>query len=612
MQGRRAGGAGSLTPARLLERLAAVVAAVEREASSGSGGNAADAREARALAAKAVESLELACQTGYGSAAAGAGAGRVQLPSPSAEVDAALDSLAQIITAAAAATSGVGGARARADPALRSVHALAYCSPGRVARLARHGGLMKAVCAAMDVRGDVPFLAGAMNAGVSVLTHASMAPAARAAWRATESGANLRALAAACAGAAGAMPVRGGAEVEVLFDRVVCTTLAVAIDACPDAQRPELCAAMLSKRGFGDALSACVARCARAIPAPGAPGAAEECAGGALTLAAALCSPDALGFQFREETAFLAVLPRLETTGPASPARLAAANRLLAAAPALLERVVDVVAAGAPWYKAAAAALAPGGASGGGPDGTMLVFCYGRMQMHLWSWAVEVLRLMPEGALAAAGGADRALIKRLGPPLLGLAEAALAVAGALPGGPNLGFVTPEVREMSAVLASAAIWVFGGVAEDLGDAAPALVEGAPGALAALVRLSASDLPLLAVSDQQASATAERVCHGHAGTRFGATMALDSVLGSEPRLVRQVAALLAASPALAAAVGAAVGPSPGERRFLEGSSEFAVPFLVQRRARIAGVLARVAACAAAADAGGDASWLRRLTA
>ena len=598
-----------LNPARLAKLLTAVVAALESEARAISGGAPAAAiYTVRELALRAVADLELAChvsETANTAAEAAVGAGRVPLPSPSAEVEAALDGLARLIAALAGPYAAC--ARVTADLALKAVHALAFSSPRRVAALARHAALTGALVAALGVRGDPALLVSTTTAAMAVLSAGSRGAAAAALWRDGQSGANMRALAVAYAGAFGARELFTSPEAFVLaptaLERVVATTLTPAILACAEADRLGFCAAMLRQPGFTDSLCACIARSAAALPPPGAAGAAGAPFSGALVLASALGSgaDAALEIECDDALQTVGLYPRLEM-GLSPPGTPPFAEQLLAAAPALLGRVADVFVASAPWFKAVAAALGPDGPPGGAGR-ARLVSGFDGLQDGLWVWAVELLQLTPVRALTAAGAARRALA-RLAPPLLGLAEAAQAVAGAPPGSGSDG-LTPELRDLSGLVAAVCVDLFGEATKALGGAVPVLLGGAPDALAALVRLSALEPPLL-LADGSSLRTLETVVDSvfnyHGVVRAQATSALSSLAasGASPRLV----ALLAASPALLQALGAAVDATPTERRFATGGGFIAA----KRRALAAALVARLVE-SAAAGAGQDASCLRR---
>ena len=638
-----------LTSARLVELLAAAVAGLERQAqradsgSSAGSGSTVDAAEGpEMMAVTALTNLTSACQYPHKEAAI-AGAGRVPLPWPSADVAAALDGLARLIASGLA--RGGGPLLPVAACALAAVHALVFHAPQRAAVLARHGGTVQALVGALSAGTDAVVVQSALFGACSILSCACTHPAAAAAgWRdgGSERGASLRALAAAAAGAFAAL-VHGAASGEGVTPRVeevACSALTAALSSCPAAHRPALRAAV-AQPGVAAALCARVARAAAAVRAPGAVLDANSLpSAGALTVVAELCAHDPVEIRSTyddgapHEVEFVPYLdqPRWQPGGHPLMERLLAAP----GAP-LLGRVVDVVAAGAPWYSAVTAALgadgpaaaggggANGGAGGsanGGAGGTDVVAGFQFFSDRLWTWAVGVLELVPVHALtaAAAGGSP---IVRVSPALLGLVEAAQAVAGALPR-PGLELereAASNARFNSANLAAAAARVFCHAVMDLGGAAGALAAGAPGAVAALVRLSALEPPLLAAAGgaRAPEAAAIRLFFGrYCHARFRAAHALEYLAYHGAQ--RRVAALLAASPALAAALGAAAGATAAERRFARGDAEAAL-LVAKRRARIASLLAQLARGAAggAGGSGGgrrrraggdDTSWLRGL--
>ena len=623
----------ALTPARLAKLLTDAAAALEREAraaggsSSGSGvGSSVSAGgivvDAATIASMgAVQSLQRACQL-PDDAAAAAGAGRVPLPAPSAEVDAALSTLARLIAAgcaapaAAAVPSSYAGAVTRrvSYTALQAVTAVAFSSPRRAEALARHTALMREVAAALGARDDAVTLMLALGIALSLLSQAnrvsgSLAPDPPAARRTGEgSAANLRALAAALAGAfpaiqgghAGAAFGRNIAE----FEGSVCANLSEAIVACEERDRLGFCATLLQQQGFVDAICACIAREAAAVPPLTALRTRREPPqNGALILAVALGSGGAVDVHFNEALQAVAFLPRLEA-GPPPPEMQRFAEQLLAAAPALLERVVDVLAAGAPWYEAVAAALGPGAATGGGDDLGRLVSRFGEFQDGLWAWAVALLRLIPLHALTGGSAAGHGPIARLAPLLLGLAEAAQAVAG-VPLGPRLAGVTAADRGALARLAATALYILEQAVRARGAA---LLDAAPSALAALVRLSVSQPPLLADSSPRGVEIAKRVVPSLLTMHIKALSALTSLSAGSSTCCSRLAALLAASPALLAALGAAVGATPSERRFASADVS-SVVIVAERRALAAALLAQLA-MSAANGVVRDASCLRAL--
>ena len=595
---RARGGPALRSPAHLAELLCNAVAALEREARAHrSGGSAADAVAARDAFAAARVDLQHAAQVFDDHAAAAAGAGRVPLPSPSADVDAALDALAVLIADGCAEGRPLDAvAAAVGNNALCVADAVAFCAPQRAAALARHSALTRALVAALAVgaRGGEDGLAltlgGAMSGaakrvGAAILTHAEAA-----AWRASESGASLRALAAALARDFGALERSGGADVlrapggpTPCEEISLAAALVAALRACPAAQRPGLCASLLEQEGFASTLCGCVARGAAAVRAPGAATFSEDDrlpGNGALALAGELMRSNA--------------------------------DRLLAATPALLERVADVVVAGAPWYAAVCAALGPAGGAGSGAGGNRtlarLVASFNCLEAHFWKLAASALYLAPLRALTDPNhrhGADGgALIARLAPALLQLAEAAQALAGAPPGR-GLELLTDGVRVRLAETATEALRVVEGVAmARVRGRAPSPVDSAPSALlTALVRLATSEPPLLAAGEGAARA----VFDAHCRLRARATQALAcmSVGPDWP----PVAALLAASPALLGAIVAAFPATESERRFTSRADAAAVARVAERRAMTAGLLAHLA-FTVVEDGGCDVSWLRGL--
>ena len=191
-----------------------------------------------------------------------------------------------------------------------AVDALAYYAPRRAVAIARHGALMQALAAAVGTHssgGEPGLFNKALGTARDIVSYAAT-HATGAAWRARESGANLRALAAALGGALGAPEQADGAATPRFKDRA-CSALAAAIRACADAERPDFQAVLLSTRGFAGGLCACVARAAAAVPArPGAAYPDDAVGTGALILVAALCRQGAVDFQTDETettTAFL-------------------------------------------------------------------------------------------------------------------------------------------------------------------------------------------------------------------------------------------------------------------------------------------------------------------
>ena len=572
------------------------------------------------------------CRVDADGSEAAAAAGRVLLPLPSAEVEGALVALAALLNSA----RETGEARRVGANAARAAYALAFQSPRRAAQLAARGDLMRALAGALGVRAGggggggadgAEFVQRALTAATEVLVNTAAHPDGMRAWCARGSGAGLRALAAAVAGALTADEVYGaldaaGTTPRSQYQEAAFKALCASIRACPERDRPGLRASLATREGFAALLGACVARGAAALPPPRAAAAAlpadvDDAA--ALMTVAALCGDAAPEFGPRSPSGWFHVsrVARLEQPAPSRGASAVAAQ-LLAAAPDLAGRVVDVITAGAPWYSAVAVALGPAGspargvAARGGAAGRRLVatrmwpvvgFVFFAVQ--LWSWAVSALELLPPRALAAGG--PRGPAARLVPALLGLAEAAQAFAGALPG-QGLDELD-DLRGNVAVLAAAAVLLVDVAAKELGGGAAGAAVlgdgGAPGGtLAALVRLSVSEPPLLAAAggggNREASALAGRIFYAHVRVRLTATQALFAA-ASRPAVSARVAALLAASPALLAGAGAAVGVTQSERRFTHDAAAVEA-CVVRRRGAVAALLTRVAAGAAEGGGGG----------
>ena len=293
---RRAEAPQGLTPARLQQLLSEVADALQRDAQAAASAPAAHEQDCSdrftAHSAPKFHDLHSACQVPDGQAAAARGAGRrVALPWPSAEVGAALDGLARTIMTGCAVDNAIPAA----SLALSTVMLIVDMAPQNFAVIAGHGALMQSLGVALGTRtaGRELWLEAALNAALDLLAGASWPAAAAAAWRrGSESAANLHALAGALARVFALPEVANGSEGafsedSAKFEEGVCTALAAAIKACPDA--PGLCAALAwpsaevgaalaAHAGFVDALSRCVARGAARIPAVGAnpSGAAQQ------------------------------------------------------------------------------------------------------------------------------------------------------------------------------------------------------------------------------------------------------------------------------------------------------------------------------------------------
>ena len=583
----------ALTPERLVALLVDASAALERLARDDAGGSEADADAAFKATVRATECLERACRRRYEQpAVAAVGAGLVPLPSPSAEVDAALDVLARLVSADGA----FGPARRATLAALLTLGTVAFASPRRAAVLARHRGVVDALTAVLGARsGDVRCLRAAVDSAVPAISFAD------------SHSAELRALAVACAGALGALEAAGFfPEIENAF----CGAVAVAVVKCPAADRPAFRAALVAQPRFAGALAAIIARGAGSVPLPGAARPEQGVPGeGALILVAALCSECPFTLEDGGAGQHERVFTPLICQQPSLPADAA---RLHTAAPALLGAVVDFVEASAPWCGAVAAALGPGGAGRGGSAGAKALVAGGfvNLSYNFWVWAVSVIEMVPLSALTA-GAAGRRAVARLALALVPLAEALQAVAGAPPG-PALEAATDVRREGMGWLAKAALFLFRRAVETLGGAAvPALVAAAPGVPAALALLSVAESALLVDGGGLAcAAAASRVAKRDCYVRLAAAQALLRLClldGEPPR----VAPPLWASPApLLAALGGAVGMFRSERLSLRGApATFCADVAVRRL--LAAMILRALAASAADDASGDASrWLRSL--
>ena len=593
-----AGTAGSLTSARLLELLSSTVGALEREAqtvagtrANGSGGDSATEADARRASIRAVTVLLDACMVPAGDVAAAAGAGRVPLPSPAPEVEAALGALARLIGAgcAPAPAGAAGAARRAAAGALRAVQAVVFASPRRAAVVVRHQSLMGALAAALAVRGgdvDAFLLAAAVDAAKPLLLQAAAVSEQAALWRAGASGAGLRALAVAFAGGIAALlrPRGGAAAPSLRVESETCTALAAAIVLCPDAERPGLCDAVLAQPGLAEALCACVARAAAAPPPAGAPCPELVRGSRALIVAAVLCSNGAVEMEYHADLGGMLFSIDLRASQPGGNPMM---ERLLAAAPALLGRVVDAVATAAPWCHHVAAALGPGGA--GGDVAAAVAFEFARAATNLWAWAVSVLEMVPLRALTADAG--RSHMARLAPALLDLAQAAHAAAFA-PSGPSLELTTP-MRFGASVTAIMAARLLDAAGSALGDAAPALLNSVPGAHAALLRLGASPPPLLLAAAGGGGGVGQyaSLLNAHCGVQVHALQALSSAARTAAG-ARRIATVLQVLPPLLATAGGAVGLAEIERRLARGDDTVAALQAVRRRAAVE-ILARCVA-------------------
>ena len=574
----------------LVELLSDVAAALEPEAHGRC--NVGRAARAKGLV-DSVARLQRACQVSEPAAEVVAGAGRVPLPSPSDDVDAAFDALARAIAGGCAPGAGRGAAGA----ALLAVAALAFCAPQRAALLTRHVALVEALVGALGGArgGDASFLEAAHGAAVGVLEYASAAAAEPPAiWHYEEGGGGMRALAIGLAAAFGALADLGG--VLLAGGRACDALIAAVVVSCPTDDQGAFRLALAAQVGFAEALRACVARAAATVSLPGSAPARPR-GSAALVLLAALCSADAVRVERDEELHVAYYTPPLTAPQP----ERAPAERLLAASPALLDCVADVVAAGAPWYSAVAGALAPGArrARGGGDALEALLDGFMFYARYLWAWAVSLLEVLPLRALMA-GGSDaggRGLAALMGPALLDLATATQTV-GASPD------CDDSERANAAALAAAAARLFAELMQALGSAADVALGRAPdGVLAAVLHLSCSDPPALK------GPAARHVEVSHCSVRLSATEALASLCECNEGRWRMLT-MLALNPATAAEVGAIVRAPPPERRLAFGDAA-AAACLAKRRALAAGLLADLAALATAGMAQrGPAPWLRRL--
>ena len=609
----------TLTPEQLLELLTSAVKgigsaalAADREGAGAGEGAVASMDTLQEAARQAVGALQHTC--GFPNVLAPAA--RVPLPWPSPEAASALDALARLVEGG---SRGAGHARAMADLALKVVLALVFNSPRRVAVVARHAGLAAAVARALGLRGDEVLRDGApcylnkvVQIAMPILLHASTDPTtAPAFWRARDTAANLRALAAAYAGAFGALEAIGGAAADVGLQDQSLAMLAAAVSACPDADRRALRAALIAQDGFAEALGACAVRDAAegAIPAPGV---SSHRTALALVLAAALGSEHP--FQFvRERGNVLSFTPQLVIEPGARPLM----EKLLAAAPSLLEAAADTVIACAPWYAAVTEAVGPGGAgraqqrrASGAAGVGQLLSSFGHLRVGYLEWVVTLLLLIPGRMLAAAAvaGAGRgSLLARLAPALLAMAEAALAAAGVPPSADLPPVVESHWRGWFISVAGGALAALDEALVTLDDAGASLLDDA--ALAALVRLSATEPLLLASGDATwvRAANASAIFTAHQRGMLCATKVLGRLCATAAAAPR-VAALLEAQPALLAAVGAAVGMVQSERDWARAKSGGLV--LVTRRRMPAAAVVSLLATGPASAARGGAAWLSGL--
>ena len=256
-------------------------------------------------------------------------------------------------------------------------------------------------------------------------------------------------------------------------------------------------------------------------------------------------------------------------------------ERLLAAAPALLERVGDVVAAAAPWCRAIKAALGPGGAGGAGAGTAPLAAGFCQLANGLLAWAVTVLALVPPGVLAADTARDSPIM-RLAPPLLSLVEAGFAAAFGQPG-PSLE-IDAGMQAGAASVAAIAMRVFNGAATKASGAQFALPK-TPGVVAALVRLGVQEPPLFAAGGRRARELPFPIYMHYCRVRVKAltTLSALAVFGGGSR----VAKLLANSESLLEAAGASLSLSDTERRYARADALFA-KLLAKRCALTAGLL------------------------
>ena len=496
-----------------------------------------------------------------------------------------------------------------------------------MAALARQSALTAALGAALGVRDQPEFLNLSMQTALPILLHASTDPTtAPAFWRARDTAANLRALAAAYAGAYSALEAGGGAAED--FEDMTMLALAAALAACPDSHRPGLRAALIEQDGFASAVSAGIARAAAAVPEPGAALQGPSMRGTAsLVMAAALGSDLPLEFKRDNARREVAFKPMLHV----EPGERAAMAELLAAAPSLLECVADTIIACAPWYAAVTAAVGPssGGTAAGGRSagralrrpnaagraGLVDSFC--SLRVSLLDWTVTLLLLVPRHALAAASAGRGGPIVRLAPALLAMAEAALALAGALPSAELVAVLTETARAWLVSLVDGALCAFEQAVSALDwraptspvDDASALVGDDGGALAALVRMSALEPPLIAAAGGRTpGANARTIFTAHSRARYWATKAL--VVLCTTSAGPRIAALLLAEPALFAAVGAAVGPTQSERDF--GLTAGGGRALIARRRMPAASVLLLLASGPASIARGGATWMSGLLA
>ena len=550
------------TPATLARLLKAATREIEslRDAEAAAAdAAAADLGRVAAAAARAneaVDALARACGADADSVEEGTAAAAAQaVPLPlSPAVERALEALARVISmgADASRTAGAGAAPQSLMCALRVAGDLARGSPARVAALVRSRPLMEALVAALACRATAAVFAVAWLAAHCVLREATW-PELRGAWTSPRSAGSLQALTVGLAGA-----WSGGAALLSPADRDgSAAVLAVALaKACP----PDcgLQRRLLAIDGFGDALCAELARCAGGAPAApddmpdGAPAGR-----GSLVLAAALAGVGLLTPEGADHSshavgvASTAFMTQQEDSVP---------ELLLAHAPALPARLVDIVAAGRSWFSAVVEASGAAAAREGAAPGFVRSAAHlARLTLSLFQFAVATLSVM---APALAARAD--LMPRLAPALLGLARAEVAVAGARL--EHRGGAALTDGKVGLLLAMGTVSLLRRLAE--GSGAPLLLaERAPGAVADLLRLAAlpplriagAEDPLLVIVRQSLCTDAARVLIPM--LEPAAAIGAPTSSGASTTALEQAAAALRAEPELLIALGAAVGRDPG---------------------------------------------------